>query len=500
MAYLEEYGQMGQIFSVSSLTELIRSELEKSFPFVWVRGEVTDYSISSSGHMYFALKDANSLLQCVWFAGQRKRFAAQSFDPLTGEVFDEPRPDMDHLLRDGLELICAGSINLYAKSGRYQLIVEHAELSGQGALALALEQRKAKYAAAGYFALERKRPLPVNPVRLALITSPNGAAIHDFLKISASRGLSTTIRLFPVTVQGKGAAMKMAQAIEEANSQDWAELVVLIRGGGSAEDLMEFNEPVLVEAIHDSILPVLAGIGHEVDVFLSDLTADVRAATPSHAAQILWPLRSDIWQKLDDLDLMLDRRTSAYIDRLEDALAQKSQALGWLSPQLKIQRLLDSLKQLDLSLQGRMKNLLADKFNLLSHTELKIGEPVALLNRLRLSEEKLKWQNASTLQLIHNIFRFASEKLLLNSRLLNENMQDFLGDKMNGLEKLEIMLKNLNPFLPLERGYALLTTKRGLVRSVLDCQTGENIQARLSDGTLELAIKQIHKNGDMSNA
>lgn len=499
MAVYAEYGQTAQIFSVSGITELIRGELEHKFPFVWVRGEVTDYSLSSSGHMYFSLKDANSQLQCVWFAGKRRHAADQKFDPMTGEIFEQARPDMDQLMRNGIELICAGSINVYAKSGRYQLIVEHAELSGHGSLALALEQLKAKYAAAGYFAMERKRALPSNPLRIALITSPNGAAIHDFLTLASRRGLSSRIRLFPVTVQGKGAAEKMAQAIEEANRQGWADLIVLIRGGGSTEDLMEFNEPVLVEAIFNSRLPVLAGIGHEVDTFLSDMTADVRAATPSHAAQLLWPLRSDLVQKLDDLEIRLGKRFKNRLDHLEERLAQRQKALGWLSPVSCLARLEASLRDQESALYSEVKNLLSWKDIRLAQATSKLREAAALVHCVRLDLEKLAWLEKSSLKSMENLVRKECGRLDNKDALLAEAIARVIKKDEARLENLELKLQSRDPLSPLQKGYVLLTDARGAVHSVNACRPGQELFARLQDGTLELTVKAVHKNGELSH-
>lgn len=495
-----EYGQMAQIFSVSAVTELIRGELEQKFPFVWVRGEVTDYSLSGSGHMYFSLKDANSQLQCVWFAGRRKHAAEQKFDPVTGEIFKDARPDMNQLIRNGVELICAGAINVYAKSGRYQLIIEHAELSGQGALALALEQRKAKYASLGYFALGRKRPLPANPLRIALITSPNGAAIHDFLTLASKRGFSSRIRLFPVTVQGKGAAEKMAQAIEEANRQNWAELIVLIRGGGSTEDLMEFNEPVLVEAIFNSHLPVLAGIGHEVDTFLSDMTADVRAATPSHAAQLLWPLRRDLIQKLDDLEMTLQKRFQNRLKHLEESLSQRQKALGWLSPFSRIMRFEVELKERESVLLSEIKSLLVRKDAQLSSASIKLHDMGALDHSLRLNLERLAWLEKSAIKSLDNLVRKENDSLLNGEIRLGRSIESLIKNREAKLANLMLMLQNRDPLLLLQKGYALLTDDKGIVHSVDACKPGQELKARLLDGTLELTVKAVHKNGEASHA
>lgn len=499
MSLTPRLGQSGQIFTVSALTELIRDKLESSFPFVWVKGEVTDYKISSKGHMYFSLKDDNSLLQCVWFYGSRKQFESQNFDPLTGEVFDEPRPDMEKVMRNGLELACAGGVNLYAPSGRYQLAVEYAELTGEGALAAALERRKAKYQALGYFSIERKRPLPASPLRVALITSPQGAAIHDFLKLAALRGLSSRIRLFPVTVQGKGAALKMAQAIEEANRQDWAELIVLIRGGGSTEDLMEFNEPVLVEAIFNSRLPVLAGIGHEVDTFLADLTADVRAATPSHAAQILWPLRRDIRQRLDILDDALDKRFKNRLSRFEELVSQKARELGWLSPTRKLERAASRLGELDSRLAAQTRGLIYKNETLLGQVQTKLRRP-ALMDKLQLLAERLLWSGRASLAAAESLINARSGKLADYSSKLESAANQKLDKSGRDLEKLNILLQHRDPMAPLKKGYALLSDAKGVIRSAAECRPGQALEARLSDGTLELTVRSVHKNGDPSHA
>ena len=272
------------ILTVRALTEQLRRSLEGRFPFVWVRGEVSNLSRPGSGHIYFSLKDQDAQLQCVWFRGQQRQAEqGQAFDPLTGEVFDTPRPSPLELLRNGLDLLCAGRISVYAPRGQYQLLVELVQPTGQGLLAQAFEERKRKLAEAGYFAQERKRPLPWNPQRVALITSPSGAAIHDFLELAQNRGCGAEIRLFPASVQGEEAAPEIIRALDEINAQGWAQVIVLIRGGGSLEDLWAFNEEAVAEAVFCSRLPVLAGIGHEVDVTLADLTAGLCARNSGNA-------------------------------------------------------------------------------------------------------------------------------------------------------------------------------------------------------------------------
>uniref|UniRef100_UPI003AB27717 exodeoxyribonuclease VII large subunit n=1 Tax=Desulfovibrio sp. TaxID=885 RepID=UPI003AB27717 len=319
-----------RILSVTELTDRMRRTLEGAFPFVWVRGEIGELSFPGSGHIYFTLKDAGAQLQCVWFRDRQIR--GRNFDPLTGEIFAEPRPDPVRLLRQGSELFCAGQISVYGPRGRYQLIVELVQAGGQGLLAQAFEERKQALAARGFFAAERKRPLPASPSRVALVTSPAGAAIHDFMELASVRGLGAEVRLFPVRVQGEGAAGQICRALDEINRQGWAQVAVIIRGGGSLEDLWCFNEEEVATAIFSSKIPVLAGIGHEVDVTLADMTADVRAATPSHAAQLLWPLRREYWQRLDELSLALERARQGWLQRQEDRLQRCERGLRLCSP------------------------------------------------------------------------------------------------------------------------------------------------------------------------
>lgn len=491
-----DLSESGRIYTVSDLTELVRRDLENRFPFVWVRGEVTDLSISSSRHIYFSLKDGNAILQCVWFANRRASGAGRTFDPLTGEVFETPRQPLADMLRNGLEIICAGGINVYAKSGRYQLIVEHAEASGHGLLSAAFEKLKAKLASEGYFSQERKRPLPANPQRVALITSPHGAAIHDFLTLASERGLSSTIRLFPVTVQGNGAAEKMAQAIREANAQNWAQVVVLVRGGGSAEDLLEFNEEILVKAIYESRLPVLAGIGHEVDIFLSDMTADVRAVTPSHAAQILWPRRRDLWQKLDDSQTSLDRAMNANLERLEAACARNIRALGWLSPLSKMLRLEEKYAHLRMRLFKNGNILLTSRIRQMDKVADRLKKATGLLQKISFELQKLKLRKRAAYAAMQaNISRTDQilERMDSNRVAL---WAERLATEKSRLEKLLLMLESGNPALPLQKGYALLRGPGGIVRSAQECAPGDLLEAILADGSMQMEVRQIFQNKD----
>ncbi|MDR3363082.1 MAG: exodeoxyribonuclease VII large subunit [Desulfovibrio sp.] len=334
----------GSVLTVRELTEQLRHCLEGRFPFVWVRGEVSNLSRPSSGHVYFSLKDQDAQIQCVWFLQQQRRGERQ-FDPLTGEVYDNTRPSPLELLRNGLYVFCAGRISIFPLRGQYQLVVEVLQPTGQGGLAQLFEERKRALAEKGYFALERKRPLSEGAQRVAVVTSLTGAAVHDFLELVKNRGSGAQIRLFPALMQGEGAAAEIVQAVNAINTQGWAQVIVLIRGGGSLEDLWAFNEESVAEAVFQSRIPVLAGIGHEVDVTLADMTADVRAATPSHAAQLLWPLRDALRQRLDQQTAALRRIAEKWLDKAAGRLQGQETALRWFSPMQRHARLSEQLQQ-----------------------------------------------------------------------------------------------------------------------------------------------------------
>ncbi|HEX4145961.1 MAG TPA: exodeoxyribonuclease VII large subunit [Pirellulales bacterium] len=263
------------VLSVGQLTAEIKDVLESSFASVWVSGEISNLSRPQSGHCYLTLKDESAQLRAVLWrtAASRVRF------------------DLD----DGLEVICQGHLDLYAPRGSYQLVIEQILPKGMGALELALRKLRQRLAAEGLFAPERKRPLPRFPREIAIVTSPTGAALRDFLEVLRRRWRGTDVLVLPARVQGEGAAAEIAAAIAAANRLARPiDVLVVARGGGSLEDLWAFNEEVVVRAIHGSRIPVVSAIGHEIDVTLSDLVADVRALTPSEAAELVVPSREEL--------------------------------------------------------------------------------------------------------------------------------------------------------------------------------------------------------------
>ena len=227
---------MDSILSVRQVTEKVKQAVEARFPYVWVQGEVTNLSRPSSGHVYFSLKEGEYLLNCVWFRGQQKD---EAFDPLTGEVWEDgPRPSAARTMENGQTLICAGHLTVYGARGQYQMVVDFAQSAGLGLWHQKFEALKRRLAAEGLFDAEHKRPIPREPKRVAVVTAPSGAAIRDFIRIAGERGLGSEIRIYPTPVQGEDAPPRIVEALRQAGADGWAEVIVLIRGGGSVQDLI----------------------------------------------------------------------------------------------------------------------------------------------------------------------------------------------------------------------------------------------------------------------
>lgn len=482
MSALTENTPFDDIPGVTEVVGRIRSSLERNFPFIWVRGEVADFSRGPSGHMYFCLKDEQSRLRCIWFAGHQKE-KGQKFNPLTGEVHENP-VHMDKLLRNGLELVCGGKISYYAQGAACQLVVEFAQLAGVGLLAQAFEALRASLEARGLFDPQKKRKLPRNPAKVALVTSMHGAAVHDFLKIGNLRGTSSLIRLFPTPVQGEGAGQKIARAIKFINDQAWADVLVLIRGGGSQEDLWTFNEEVVAQAVHDSAIPVLTGIGHEIDRSLADLAADAAAATPTHAAQMLWPLRSELRQQLDGLYWRLEGLIRRRLESAEAGFGQKLGLLQAFSPAIQIARLEKSLDGLDRLLKSAIIAYLRDsslRRERLFHS-LRNLSPARMLD---VREEKI---NACADKLRNALLRQAgsmAERLDRQTVRLEAALEKRLAEKTARLERLDGVLLALDPKKWLDRGFALVFQGGKLLRSIKNMDPGKSVRIRLADGEIE---------------
>ncbi|MCM8760539.1 MAG: exodeoxyribonuclease VII large subunit [Candidatus Omnitrophica bacterium] len=351
------------IYTVSELTKYIRVILEDSFPALWVEGEISNYTLHSSGHMYFSLKDANSVIPCAMFkrANEKLKFK----------------------LKDGLKVIAFGKVSVYEPRGSYQLIVEEMEPKGIGALQLQFQQLKEKLQKEGLFEQSHKVAIPHLPTRIGVVTSPTGAAIQDILNIARRRFSNVEIILYPVKVQGEGAAGEIATAIRDFNRLKNIDVMIVGRGGGSLEDLWAFNEEVVARAIYDSAIPVISAVGHEIDYTIADFVADMRAPTPSAAAELVIPKKED-----------LQNAIAANVDRLKNALFSKLDILSHrlealkdsyifrqpLNMVMQYEQMIDDLRK-DMAI--RIEHLLkirSENFNLLAQ-KLDVLSPLAILSR-----------------------------------------------------------------------------------------------------------------------
>jgi len=267
-----------KIYTVPQLTKLIRNCLTERFFAIWVAGEISNLRTPQSGHAYFTLKDKDAQLSCVMFrsAAAKLRF----------------------VLEDGMEVVALGDIDVYEPRGTYQLVVRAVEPKGAGALQIAFEQLKRKLAAEGLFDPSRKKELPFLPARIAIVTSPTGAAIRDMLRVITSRYPPARVAIYPVRVQGEGASAEISKAISDLDAANLADVIIVGRGGGSLEDLWAFNEENVARSIYRSNIPVISAVGHEIDFTISDMVADVRALTPTHAGQLVVPKLEDLLQGL----------------------------------------------------------------------------------------------------------------------------------------------------------------------------------------------------------
>ena len=349
------------IFTVSQLNREARDILEANFPLIWVEGEISNFACPSSGHWYFSLKDANASVRCAMFTSRNRGL---NFRP-------------EH----GMQVLARAKVSLYEGRGEFQLIVEHLELAGTGLLQKAFEELKRRLLGEGLFDIAHKKPLPELPKQIGVITSPTGAAIHDILNVLQRRFPSIPIIIYPTAVQGAEAAKQIVQALAIANERKECDVLILARGGGSLEDLWPFNEEIVARAIYSSEIPIVSGVGHEVDITIADFVADKRAPTPSAAAELVSPDRFE-WQST------LVKLNNRLYYLMQQLLQQKILRLDWLTqrlrdPRQQLQDQAQRLKYLETRLSQAMTNFLTQKqqrFLYLSHT-LNTVSPLATLDR-----------------------------------------------------------------------------------------------------------------------
>ena len=415
------------IYTVSRLNREVKLLLEGNFPAIWIEGEISKPAFPPSGHVYFSLKDANAVVRCALFRGSQRLLGV------------EPR--------DGMHVLARARVSLYEGRGEFQLIVEYLEEAGEGVLRRAFEQLKQRLAREGLFDATRKKPLPRLPRRIGLVTSASGAVLHDIVTTLRRRFPAIGVLLYPVPVQGAGAADKIAAAIALAGERRDCDALIVARGGGSLEDLWAFNEEVVARAIYTCPLPVVSAIGHETDITIADFVADARAPTPTAAAELLSP----DWREWHAAFRQFGARLA---QALRARLQQAAQQLDWLGARLVHPR--NRIALLRQRLHGLMLRL----------------RP-ALVPRLR----------AQQLQQRH-----------LQKRL-NAAVQRELETARERLSRLAQTLNALSPLATLERGYAVVrhAESGAVLRDAGAVNPGERVRAQLARGALDCRVEKIHE-------
>ena len=449
---IDEIEPVRKVYTVSELNAVIKSLLEQRFPFVWIVGEVSNFRIPLSGHYYFTLKDEASQINAVMFRGQHRQL---KFEP-----------------EDGMRVTGLGRLSVYEPRGTYQILLEYLEPSGVGGLQIAYEKLKARLAEEGLFDQQYKKPIPFLPHKIALITSPSGAVVHDMLNIIDRRFPNMQIEVFPVKVQGTGAEDEITEALEMLNDRSGVDVAILARGGGSLEDLQAFNSEHVARAIFAARIPIIAAIGHETDYTIADFVADLRAPTPSAAAELAVPVKFELLQQVNNIFADLKYRIGHVVEHFRKTLLDVSKQL--IDPRRQIQ-------------DRRMR---VDDFALrLSRCVL------TLLNR---KNEQLGWWADRLLSLnliprIHNFNKITEQcyyNLLKSFDIINNSKSAQLGE-------LTARLETLNPVAILERGYSITRTIPDL-KVVYDPESvsiNQNLQVLLAKGTLTCRVKDKSQNG-----
>ena len=437
-----------KIYTVSTLSEEIKNLLEAHFDFVWVEGEISNFRSPLSGHFYMVLKDEKAQIRAVMFRPQTRYL---KFMP-----------------QDGMKVIVRGRVAIYEPRGEYQVILDYMEPLGVGALALAFEQLKKKLAAQGIFDESIKKPLPFLPQRVAVITSPTGAAIRDFLKIIRRRFANLEITVVPVKVQGEGAAAEMVEALDLVNRELDVDVIVLTRGGGSIEDLWAFNQEELALAIRASRIPVVSAVGHEIDITISDLAADLRAPTPSGAAELLVVEKETLKQQIMQLQVRLQSGLKTELASLQEKIRFLSRGLR--DPR---KRLADSWLRLD-DMESRLSRMMS--FLMMDRKRsLAAGERALILH--------------SPLKIVAGL----KQKIEFQSRSMAMMVSRKLRDCRTDISMLQEKLKDMSPLSVLGRGYSItrkLPEKR-VLRSSSQVNKGDKVSVKLAEGELECLVEKI---------
>jgi len=450
MSSLEQLGFIFQpqrrVFTVRDLVSTVRTALEREYTDIWLGGEISNYRPAESGHLYFTLKDGEAQLRVVMFRMQARllRF----------------RPD------NGMEIVARGRVTVYENRGELQLIAEYLEPKGAGALQIAFEQLKAKLAAEGLFDAARKKPIPVLPRSIGVITSPRGAAIHDMLNVLRRRHATARLLIFPAQVQGESAAKEVAMGIRHFNKSRTVDVIVIARGGGSLEDLAAFNDEALARIIADSELPVVSAIGHETDFTIADFVADLRAPTPSAAAELVISARQQLEQQIESLGRRLEHG-------IRYRLMLTRQRFQDLSEHRALLRISDAIRRRQQRLDDLSTRLLSSEKERLQHYRRRLD-----LAAIRVRHHDLR-----------RIFQSMRKNLDTVSGQMPRAMRTVLLTRRGRWDHATAKLHALSPLNILDRGYAVVfdPQNRPLTDSA-QVSAGDSLKVRLAKGSVKATV------------
>ena len=437
-----------RVFTVSELNAAIHALLDQEFGDVWVVGEISGLKLASSGHYYFTLKERESTVKCAAFRSSHRYW---KFRP-----------------QDGLAVLARGRVDVYEARGEYQLLVELLEPQGLGALQLAFEQLKKKLAGEGLFAPERKRPLPRFPRRIGIVTSPRGAAIADMVQILSRRFPGLHIRIFPAQVQGEGSVEEVCRAIEWFSRSGWPDLIIVGRGGGSLEDLWTFNEEAVARAIAACSVPVVSAVGHETDVTIADFVADLRAPTPSAAAEMVICTREELLERLAGFRSKAVQAMRYRLAMLERRLRNQGvdRAMGLLH-----RRVGRGLQRVD-----------EQEYRLREHVRLAIESRQRARRALdgRLRGFDVRPRLAAAVRRLEAADTRAAQTMRLG-----------IARHRSRLEQLSAKLSQLSPLAILERGYAIVSNQSGILKDATAAPAGSRVHVRLAHGELDAQVEVV---------
>jgi exodeoxyribonuclease VII large subunit len=482
-----------RVWKVSELTECLAELLERAFRDIWIEGEVSNYRPSQVGHLYFTLKDSRSQIRCVCFRDQARTLKF--------------RPE------DGLHITVRGSLGVYEVRGEYQVYVTHIEPVGLGALQLAFEQLKKKLQEEGLFDQARKRPLPVLPRCIGIVTSPTGAAIRDILRVLKRRFANVHVQLYPVKVQGEGAAAEIVAGLRHFNRAKFADVVILARGGGSLEDLWAFNEETVARAIAASAVPVISGVGHETDFTVADFVADLRAPTPSAAAEIVVRSRQEFDRHIADQQRNLVQQMRYLLSQRRHRVRDLQSHRGFRQMDLLVRRRRQQLDELGSSLAVILRRRLAASRQRATRAGARIASfdlrARATVLRRRIHQQQEALRAALERVATRKQRRFAATRLRFaaldlrarvgklrraldeRSRNLRVSVDRALIARRRKLEAAALQLEERSPFQLLQRGYAIAYDASGKVlRSPDQVALGDDISIRLAQGALDAEVRR----------